>query len=120
MIFRLNACFAPKIQGRRALLRPLRDLGILLALPALHRLGILLVRTAKRLLDAAENDPTEQRHIAINALMLESLLGETEVTSSDYNTGDSLPFEREAIPRLSARWHVLKMLCIGEGVHRAK
>jgi len=53
-------------------------------------LTVAKLRTAKRLLDAAENDPSDPRHIAINALMLESLLGETETTSSDFNTVKAL------------------------------
>lgn len=44
------------------------------------------LRRAKEVLDAAENDPDEERFLAVTAQMVHALLRTTEVTSSDYNT----------------------------------
>ena len=53
-------------------------------------LTVAKLRAAKLLLDAAENDPDEARHIIINASALAALLGETETTSADFNTVKAL------------------------------
>jgi hypothetical protein len=45
---------------------------------------------AKEILDAAENDPDEARFIACPAKDVTVLLGNTQVTSSDYNTVKAL------------------------------
>lgn len=47
------------------------------------------VRRAKRYLDA-QGVPSTDRHIAVSAYGLESMLGETEATSSDYNSVKAL------------------------------
>lgn len=52
-------------------------------------LNVAALRKAKFLMDSAQA-PKEGRFMAINASALESLLGETAVTSSDYNTVKAL------------------------------
>lgn len=52
-------------------------------------LNVAKLREAKRLLDA-NNVPMQDRHILIHADSLASLLGETSVTSSDFNTVKAL------------------------------
>jgi hypothetical protein len=52
-------------------------------------LNVAKLREAKRLLDA-NNVPMQDRHIIIHADSLASLLGETSVTSSDFNTVKAL------------------------------
>lgn len=52
-------------------------------------LNVAKLREAKRLLDAG-NVPMDNRHIIIHADSLASLLGETSVTSSDFNTVKAL------------------------------
>lgn len=52
-------------------------------------LNVAKLRQAKRLMDAA-GVPSSDRYFAHSAKGLESLLGETEVTSSDYNTVKAL------------------------------
>lgn len=47
-------------------------------------LNVLTLRRIKRKLDQKDVDEMIPRYIVVNALMLQSLLGETEVTSSDY------------------------------------
>jgi len=51
--------------------------------------NVVGLRTAKKLLDEAEN-PKGDRYAVISAEQMEDLLGETEVTSSDYNTVKAL------------------------------
>jgi hypothetical protein len=53
-------------------------------------LNVKTLRAAKRLLDAAEVDPSIPRFIAHSASQMESLLGQTEVTSTDFNTVKAL------------------------------
>lgn len=53
-------------------------------------LTIAKLITAKRKLDAAENDPDEPRFIVCKAKQIADLLGTTQVTSSDYNTVKAL------------------------------
>ena len=48
------------------------------------------LRAIKRIIDGNDVDESIQRYAAINAVGLESLLGETEVTSSDFNTVKAL------------------------------
>jgi len=52
-------------------------------------LNVAKLREAKRLMDA-KNVPMRDRHIIIHADSLASLLGETSVTSSDFNTVKAL------------------------------
>lgn len=49
-------------------------------------LTVAKLREAKRILDSNDVDPEEERFCIVNASALSSLLGETEVTSSDFNT----------------------------------
>lgn len=53
-------------------------------------LNVQALRRASRILNAAEVDPSIQRYLALDAVMLESLLGSTETTSSDFNTVKAL------------------------------
>ena len=53
---------------------------------AIANLNVLALRQAKKILDTAEVDPSISRHCAINAVQQFGLLGQTEVTSADYNT----------------------------------
>lgn len=66
--------------------------GTAVALPAAQKIAVggtgltvTKLRDAKRILMAAENDPGEEWYIAVTAQQLDDLLGETEVTSSDFN-----------------------------------
>lgn len=52
--------------------------------------NILGLRAIKRILDGNDVDESIPRHAAVNALALESLLGETQVTSSDFNSVKAL------------------------------
>jgi len=54
------------------------------------KLNVNALRSAKRVLDAADVDESIQRHMALNAVNLENLLTETEVTSSDFNVVKAL------------------------------
>lgn len=49
-------------------------------------MNVKALRAVKRILDAAEVDPSIPRYIAYGATQMEALLGQTEVTSSDFNT----------------------------------
>jgi hypothetical protein len=53
-------------------------------------LSVSALRNAKKILDANDVDPSIPRYLALNASGLNSLLGQTEVTSSDYNTVKAL------------------------------
>lgn len=53
-------------------------------------MNVQVLRRAKRILDAAEVDPSARRYITVSALQIEALLGQTEVTSSDFNTVKAL------------------------------
>lgn len=53
-------------------------------------LNVASLRRAKQKLDEADVDPSIQRYAAVNASMLQSLLEETETTSSDFNTVKAL------------------------------
>ena len=48
------------------------------------------LRKAKVLLDAAEVDPVDPRYIVASALAIDALLGDTTVTSADYNVVKAL------------------------------
>lgn len=50
------------------------------------KLNVSALRAAQRILDASDVDPSIPRYIAYNARQKEALLGQTEVTSADYNT----------------------------------
>ncbi len=49
-------------------------------------LNVQALRRAARILDSNDVDSSEQRFCAFNAYQKEALLGETEVTSADFNT----------------------------------
>jgi hypothetical protein len=49
-------------------------------------LSVAKLRSAKKILDAAEVDPDEERFLVCSAEQIDALLAETEVTSSDFNT----------------------------------
>jgi hypothetical protein len=53
-------------------------------------LNVLALRRAKKLFDQNEVDESFKRYIACGASQIDSLLGQTEVTSSDYNTVKAL------------------------------
>jgi hypothetical protein len=53
-------------------------------------LNVLTLRATKRMLDAAQVDKSQKRYFACSARQIESLLGQTQVTSSDYNTVKAL------------------------------
>lgn len=53
-------------------------------------LNVQALRRAKRKLDEAEVDPSQRRYCVHTAEQLEDLLGETETTSSDFNTVKAL------------------------------
>ena len=53
-------------------------------------LNVATLRKVKRIMDAAEVDPSLKRYMAVTAKQIEALLGQTEVTSSDYNTVKAL------------------------------
>lgn len=53
-------------------------------------LNVQALRRAARILNAADVDPEIPRYIAVNASALESLLSQTEATSSDFNTVKAL------------------------------
>jgi hypothetical protein len=53
-------------------------------------LNVTKLRYAKELLDAREVDEEEERFVILNAKQLRNLLGQTEVTSSDFNTVKAL------------------------------
>ena len=54
------------------------------------KLNVNALRSAKRVLDGNDVDEDIRRYCALNALNLENLLTETEVTSSDFNTVKAL------------------------------
>lgn len=53
-------------------------------------LNVRTLIAVKRMMDQAEVDESQKRYIAVSALQIESLLGQTQVTSSDYNTVKAL------------------------------
>jgi hypothetical protein len=53
---------------------------------AFDGLNVISLRGIKRILDANDVDESIPRHAAVNSIAIESLLGETQVTSADYNT----------------------------------
>lgn len=57
---------------------------------ALSNLNVQALRRAKKKLDAADVDESLRRYCVIKAAQLESLLAETETTSSDFNTVKAL------------------------------
>ncbi len=50
------------------------------------KLNVDALRATKRILDGNDVDDSIRRYIAHNALQMESLLGQTETTSADFNT----------------------------------
>lgn len=57
---------------------------------ATSALNVRTLRAMKYILDSNDVDPSITRHAAINAYALQSLLSETAVTSSDYNSVKAL------------------------------
>ena len=57
---------------------------------ALSDLNTKTLRAAKRYLDAAEVDPSIKRWLVCSSKQIEAMLGQTEVTSSDYNSVKAL------------------------------
>ena len=53
-------------------------------------LTVAKLRTAKKTLDLASVDPSIPRYIAVGPDQIEALLGDTNVTSSDFNTVKAL------------------------------
>lgn len=53
-------------------------------------LNVQALRRAKKFFDQADVDPSISRYMVINASALESLLSESEISSSDYNTVKAL------------------------------
>lgn len=53
-------------------------------------LNVRTLRAVKRMMDQKEIDPSEPRYLVCQALQIEALLGQTEVSSSDYNTVKAL------------------------------
>lgn len=53
-------------------------------------LTVAKLRTAKRMLDEKEVDPDEPRYFVCTAEQIDNLLGDTNVTSSDFNTVKAL------------------------------
>jgi len=49
-------------------------------------LTVAKLRTAKKTLDLSDVDPSIPRYIAVSPHQIEALLGDTNVTSSDFNT----------------------------------
>lgn len=71
--------------------------GTSVALPASQKIAasaadltVAKLRAAKKLLDAADVDPSIRRYIAVGASQLSNLLSDTNVTSSDFNTVKAL------------------------------
>lgn len=64
-----------------------RDAGVA---AADYGLNVAKLIEAKRLLDAGDNDPDEERFIAPNARQMSSLFKTTKATSADYNTVKAL------------------------------
>lgn len=57
---------------------------------AFSNLNVRTLRAVKRKMDEKEIDPSEKRYLVCQASQIEALLGQTEVTSSDYNTVKAL------------------------------
>jgi len=57
---------------------------------AVSNLNVLTLRATKKLLDAADVDESIPRYMAITSSQLSSLLGETAVSSADYNSVKAL------------------------------
>lgn len=57
---------------------------------ALSDLNVKTLRAAKRYLDAAEVDPSIKRWLVCSSKQIEAMLGQTEVTSADFNTVKAL------------------------------
>jgi hypothetical protein len=53
-------------------------------------LNVAKLRAAKEVLDSSDVDPEIERYCVVNAKQLKNLLGETAVTSSDFNTVKAL------------------------------
>jgi hypothetical protein len=76
---------------------------------AVSNLNVLSLRGIKRILDGNDVDESLPRHAAINARALESLLGETAVTSSDFNTVKAL-VQGEVDSFMGFKFHRLERL----------
>jgi hypothetical protein len=53
-------------------------------------LNVRTLRAVKRIMDEQEVDPSEKRYLVCSAKQIDSLLGQTEVTSSDFNSVKAL------------------------------
>lgn len=53
-------------------------------------LNVAALRAVKRIMDENEVDPSAKRYMVVAAKQIDSLLGQTEVTNSDYNTVKAL------------------------------
>jgi len=78
------------VDGATAVVSPLAQMIHSVASSALSTLNVQALRLAKRMLDAAEADPSIPRYFVCKAGGLSALLGQTEVTSSDYNSVKAL------------------------------
>jgi hypothetical protein len=58
--------------------------------PAFDAVNVQGLRAIKRMLDTKEVDSSIKRYAAVNSIGIENLLGETQVTSSDFNTVKAL------------------------------
>jgi len=78
------------VDGATAVVSPLTQMIHSVASSALSTLNVQALRLAKKMLDAAEADPSIPRYFVCKAGGLSALLGQTEVTSSDYNSVKAL------------------------------
>ena len=53
---------------------------------AFTNLNVSTLRSVKRIMDEKEIDPADKRYIIVAAKQIEAMLGQTEVTSSDFNS----------------------------------
>lgn len=78
------------VDGGTAVVCPLSQMIHSVASSALSTLNVQALRLAKKTLDAAEADPSIPRYFICKAAGIHALLGQTEVTSSDYNSVKAL------------------------------
>lgn len=78
------------VAGASAVVLPTTQKLVSVASGAGASLNVQALRRASKILDANDVDPMEARYFAFNALQKEALLGQTEVSSSDYNSVKAL------------------------------
>jgi hypothetical protein len=78
------------VNGTTAVALPTTQKIAAVASSALSSLNVAALRKASKILDSNDVDESEPRFCAFNALQKEALLGQTEVSSSDYNTVKAL------------------------------